>query len=98
MKEFKTIQHPINLIFLDIDGVLNTGNYLHYQWLKNGRTRKGIKNNPTHNWCPMALSFIDHLLNTVSDSYIVISSTWRLSYPDTPNWLALINNFKSNIF
>lgn len=59
-----------NIIFLDIDGVMNTYN----QMWRQRRTSGTVVN---ENWCPLACRNIT-LLCTYFDARIVISSSWRV--------------------
>lgn len=65
---------PCNIIFLDIDGVVNTMDYLRRQKQESGEMSND-------NWCPIACKHI-MLLCEQFDARIVISSTWR--YNHTP--------------
>jgi len=82
--------------FLDIDGVLNTGNYMEYQWIQNGRTHKGITRPFDYNFDPKCMKNFKHFLK-VTDSKIVVSSTWRMGYmpPVDEQWLVLMENLKT---
>ena len=69
----------MKVLFLDIDGVLNSSN-----WYKN-RPHKFLKDNPEESdWeCeldPAAILVFKKLVHDVPDLQIVISSTWRLNY------------------
>lgn len=59
-----------NIIFLDIDGVMNTHNYMRRQERETGK----IVN---EEWSPMACRHVK-LLCKKFDARIVISSTWRI--------------------
>ena len=63
----------MKIIFLDIDGVLNsTGSYLYYM-----RNEK----NETESLCPIAVSNLNYIMEkTSTDVFIVISSCWRHFY------------------
>lgn len=60
-----------NIIFLDIDGVLNTEAHL--------RRQKQTGNISNRNWSPIACRHIS-LLCKQFDARIVVSSTWRYSH------------------
>lgn len=62
----------MNIIFLDIDGVLNTLNYLKRQKRDTGKTSN-------KNWCPVSCKHIG-LICEYYDAKIVISSSWRHEY------------------
>lgn len=59
-----------NIIFLDIDGVMNTYNQM---W----RQRRTTGNVINENWCPVACRNVK-LLCEYFNARIVISSTWRI--------------------
>lgn len=61
-----------NIIFLDIDGVMNTRQHLRRQKKKAGR----ISNT---NWCPIACRHLN-LLCEQFDAGIIVSSTWRYNH------------------
>lgn len=63
-----------NIIFLDIDGVLNTENHLRRQQREKG---KGSVTN--RDWCPIACRHVTLLCNQF-DARIVVSSTWRYEH------------------
>ena len=63
------------LIFLDMDGVLNSMQSSHYYWKLKGR--KSFMND-FDTLCPIACSNLQHILENVSKVQVVISSTWRL--------------------
>lgn len=63
---------PTNIIFLDIDGVMNTEHHLRRQQKETGT----MKN---RNWSPIACRHI-MLLCKQFDACIVISSTWRIDH------------------
>lgn len=63
---------PFNIIFLDIDGVVNTEHHLRWQKRQTGT----MKN---RNWSPVACRHI-MLLCEQFDARIVISSTWRIDH------------------
>jgi hypothetical protein len=76
MKEWKVLSKPIKVIFLDIDGVLNTGN-----WISTQARIDKVKHSYDYqiNWCPMAFGLLKAILDQYENVYIVISSTWRRS-------------------
>ncbi|MDX1586143.1 MAG: HAD domain-containing protein [Balneolaceae bacterium] len=61
-----------NIIFLDIDGVLNTMHHLRRQKKETGKMS-------SNNWCPIACKHVT-LLCEQFDAGIVISSTWRYNH------------------
>ena len=95
MKEFKILDKPVKVIFLDIDGVLNTGNNLHYSWIMDNKKHSY---NYAHRWDIRCMWLLKKLLDDNKDVYIVISSTWRIFYPDmnvtNKDWGALMENFE----
>jgi len=64
------------ILFLDIDGVLNSWQSIHYF---NYLDARGIalKKGGYHNYCPLAISNLNCLMEELPDLRIVISSTWR---------------------
>jgi len=69
----------MKLIFLDIDGVLNSEQsqcmyYHHKAWLES-KLGKGSK---TRELCPISISNLDYLMREVPDAKVVISSSWRI--------------------
>jgi hypothetical protein len=86
----------INIIFLDIDGVLNTGRYIEFQYIENNYKAPIIKN---LKFDPICMENLKELI-TETNSYIVISSTWRIHKKEFDNgevvdrhWNTLIRNF-----
>jgi hypothetical protein len=69
-----------NIIFVDIDGVLNTRNHLRRQMKQKGSCSK-------MEWCPAAVNNLKRLCDKF-DGYIVVSSSWRHEY--TPGQLRSI--------
>lgn len=65
----------MRLIFLDMDGVLNSTQSAHLHW----RTKYDRKTfmQGFDDLCPIAVSNLNWLLERVPDARIVISSTWR---------------------
>lgn len=63
----------MSLIFLDMDGVMNSSQSTHMYWKKNGRKTMLLG---FDHICPIAASNLDYLLEK-SDAKIVISSAWR---------------------
>lgn len=65
--------HPQQIIlFLDIDGVLNTKNQLRRQLLRGEKANR-------FDWCPIAVKHIT-LLTEKLGAQIVVTSTWRYEY------------------
>lgn len=62
----------MNVIFLDVDGVLNSINHLKEEYYKNKRPYSGY-DYPFDRRCLLNLLY----LVNITDSYIVITSTWR---------------------
>jgi len=83
----------MNIIFLDIDGVLNTHNYLVKQVEQDGIGSYQAQ----FNFCPESLKNLKQIIEE-TDSKIVISSTWRISFKcayDDPHrkfWKAIMAN------
>ncbi|MBD3261866.1 MAG: hypothetical protein GF334_09415 [Candidatus Altiarchaeales archaeon] len=68
------------LVFLDIDGVLN-----HYRWwdyAAENMNRAYVEGDDLHRLSidPVSVVWVNRLL-TLSDGLLVISSTWRVSFP-----------------
>jgi len=61
----------VKVLFLDIDGVLNSKQSARYY------KRQGKR--PYKNLCPIASSNLQFLMELIPDIKIVISSTWRIS-------------------
>lgn len=59
----------MTILFVDIDGVLNTRSHLRRQMLQNGFCTK-------MDWCPSAINNLRRLCEMV-DGHIVVSSSWR---------------------
>jgi hypothetical protein len=73
----------VKLLFLDMDGVLNSWQSAEYFW----RTKHDRKSFLMQ-WdelCPIACSNLNYLLECVPDLKIVISSTWR-KFHELPEW------------
>jgi len=64
----------MKIIFLDIDGVLNTNRHLRRQYREKGRGKV-----TAHDWCPIACRHVT-LLCEQFDARIVVSSTWRFEH------------------
>lgn len=65
----------MKLLFLDMDGVLNSYQSSHYFWkTKHNRTCFMCDFDTL---CPIACSNLDYILEKVPDLKVVISSTWR---------------------
>lgn len=69
----------MKLIFLDIDGVLNSEQsqcmyYHHKAWIES-KLGKGSK---TRELCPISISNLDYLMRETPDARVVISSSWRI--------------------
>jgi len=77
----------MKIIFLDIDGVLNCSESIQYFYHK-ANTLNASKIFPD-----VFLSRLRKLID-LTDAKIVVSSTWRIDYPDGYNWVTLINNLK----
>jgi len=86
----------MNIIFLDIDGVLNTHNHLVKQVEQDGISSYQAQ----FNFCPDSLENLKQIVEE-TDAKIVISSTWRISYrcdyDDTHRkfWKAIMKNLAS---
>lgn len=70
----------MKVIFLDIDGVLNSHQSVYYWHHKNerrsGRSRTS-KQYLAMKFCPIARSNLEELIRQVPDLKVVVSSTWR---------------------
>ena len=66
----------MNIIFLDIDGVLNTERYLTEQVEGNGGI---VKHEMQFNFDPLAMANLKQIVDA-SNAKIVLSSTWRTSF------------------
>ena len=60
------------ILFLDIDGVLNTKNHLRRQ-IKQGKKASRF------DWCPVAVAHVN-LLTKKLGAQIIVTSTWRYEY------------------
>lgn len=80
----------MNIIFLDIDGVLNTERYIVYQ--VDNKITNGY--DAQFNFDPKAMSNLREIV-TKSNAKIVISSTWRMNrdYKNDQYWNAIFDNF-----
>lgn len=78
----------INIIFLDIDGVLNTGENQDLQEEKDGQ----IKFEHQFNFDKECMKNLKEIILEFN-AYIVISSSWRIE-KEKIYWDALIRNFK----
>lgn len=67
----------MKLIFLDMDGVMNSTQSSRMHWVLNNRETVMLG---FDHICPIAASNLDWLLERAPDAKIVISSTWRLHY------------------
>lgn len=77
----------MKVLFLDIDGVLNSHQSRHF-W-HNKRDQSKWENEMYESWkgtlfeylaqefCPIAISNLEHIMREVPDLNIVVSSTWR---------------------
>lgn len=81
----------MKVIFLDIDGVLNTERYVIEQYKKTGKPHS------THHseFDPICMENLKDFIKQ-TDAYIVISSSWRLGNHKTDKgWKTLINRFNT---
>jgi len=62
-----------NIIFLDVDGVLNSRQYIEFC------RRNGIEDSMSGSFCKIAVSNLHWILEQDPSVRIVISSTWRMS-------------------
>lgn len=70
---------PKQLLFLDMDGVLNSHQSAHYfYWKTRGRKAYMMGWNELD---PIACSNLDLILEKLPDCKVVISSTWRTLFP-----------------
>lgn len=84
----------MKIIFLDIDGVLNTERYLRVQVQKFGYKDLATMQ---YNFDPVALNNLKEIIETINAN-IVISSTWRLNRDNNESskeWSELIRNLDS---
>lgn len=58
------------LLFLDIDGVLNSTQSAHYYMR--------LKQQAYEEFCPIAVSNLNYIIDKIPDLKIVISSSWRI--------------------
>lgn len=63
----------MKVLFLDIDGVLNSWQSVYWE------IRTGVRKKQ-ESLCPICMSNLDEVLDGVEDLKIVISSTWRKSF------------------
>lgn len=66
----------MKLLFLDMDGVLNSHQSSRYFW-RTAHNRKTFLNG-FDELCPIACDNLDWLLEEIPDLAVVISSTWRM--------------------
>lgn len=74
----------MNVIFLDIDGVLNSTN-----WMVDCHNNGTSFNFPENQMDPSAISRLNRITD-VTKAKLVISSTWRLSFYKSSNALELL--------
>lgn len=67
----------MKVLFLDVDGVLNSVQAVYFYHRRNKGTVK-TEWNPYEEFCPIAISNLVGILEAVPDLKIVVSSTWRL--------------------
>ena len=79
----------MNIMFLDIDGVLVTERYIEKQ-IKRGES---FKKEARNHFDPDCMWVIREII-TKHNCKVVITSTWRTDYPDDNLWKIIINNFK----
>lgn len=83
----------MNVIFLDIDGVMNSNEsivHYHEMFLRQNTPR------PWNTDAIFPISYMKRLKSLVDmfNAKIVISSTWRIFYPDGWKWYRLIENLR----
>ncbi len=78
----------MNVIFCDVDGVLNSGNHLAVVYHETGKSHSGF-NYPFDPKCMMNLY---HLV-TLTDSKIIISSKWRIYEEDRNRLLSELEKY-----
>jgi hypothetical protein len=71
------------LIFLDIDGVLNSRNF-YEKVIENGGCQAD-----TNDIDPKAVEYLNWIGSKVPDLWVVISSTWRLDFTTSTSWNTL---------
>lgn len=68
----------MKILFLDIDGVMNSAQSCIY-WNRKKKNHPDGEWNPMRGeFCPIAISNLNYLLEKIPDLQIVISSTWRI--------------------
>lgn len=68
----------MKILFLDIDGVMNSQQSCMYWHQKKKNTPDGEWNPLKGEFCPIAVSNLNFLLSEIPELQIVISSSWRL--------------------
>lgn len=84
----------MKVVFLDIDGVLNTERYLRIQAQKNEHMDQASMQ---YNFDPIALKNLKEIIE-ITNASIVISSTWRFkkdNIEDPKEWTELMRNLES---
>jgi len=76
-----------NLLFLDVDGVLNSRAWM----TENQAAMQAERGNMFHHLNPEAGALLQRTLDEVQDVCIVLSSTWRFNHPpeELKRWFAL---------
>lgn len=69
-------------LFLDFDGVLNSWQSIHYFERKRKAGAELLKHG-YENFCPIAISNLNNLMEDFPDLLIVVCSTWRLYHSVT---------------
>jgi hypothetical protein len=77
----------IKVIFIEIDGVLNTERYIRIQSLKQGGI---IDSEMQFNFDPIALNNLKEIVEK-TNAYLIIFSNWK-NYPESRLWKEFIKN------
>jgi len=80
----------MKIIFLDVDGVLNSSNF----FIETKEAKKGLSQIERN----IDVRTLPHLKQIIEETgaKVVISSTWRGGHPDFPLYVDLINILKDN--
>jgi hypothetical protein len=73
----------MRIIFLDVDGVLNSTDYI--------RELDGLFDDPKYQMNPVAVARLNRITDATG-AKIVVSSTWRLAFKHQPDPIRLLKN------